>query len=261
MNRLLYILPFIAVVLTACDDESERDCVAFNHPALNAWQPERGEATLTYTNPEGLSKVFNRQAIVLNEPFLKIDGSSNDEDVLCELTATVRMQATDNTLAITATYTQEEQFQLDEEDEILLLNHRVESLIDNELSELVGNYPVDISENRTRININPARIEYLEPEQITQFNGQAYDEAVRIYGVGRQAPEPETDTSTDGVTEPDNTPEANTDEPETGTDASTDPDAAPAATDVIHQIVVAKGVGILAFTDAQGSQFVLVPSN
>lgn len=224
MKRHLLSLPVIALALVGCDPVSERDCDVFDHPDLALWQADTTESTVQFMNSEGAVMDFVRQTPLLNEPFLGTDGSSNDEDVNCELTARIRLQASDSALAITSIYLQQEQLLLDSEDEALLIDHVVEAPVG---TELVGNYLADISVDRTRTTLDATRVVYLEEDQETEeIGGQSYEDVIRINAVDL----------TPGIA-----------------------DERGESIDQIKQIVIAREFGIVAFTDANDSEFVRVP--
>ncbi|MFK7993356.1 MAG: hypothetical protein AB8B87_04405 [Granulosicoccus sp.] len=224
MKSYLPSLPAIAFILTACDAVSERDCEIFDHPEFSQWQSDATEGTVTFMRSDGTMMNFVRQKPVLNSPFLGTDGSSNDEDVVCGLTARVRLEASDGTLALTSIYTQQEQLLLDSADEALLIDHRVEAPAG---TELVGSYLADISIERTRASTDPLRVIYLDAElEFEEIGGQSYEDVVRVNSV---------DLTPDSVEEPGE------------------------SINHIAQIVIARQFGIVAFTDAEDREFVRVP--
>ncbi|MFK7858412.1 MAG: hypothetical protein AB8B64_06320 [Granulosicoccus sp.] len=224
MKSYLPSLPVIALILAGCDPVSERECDVFDHPDLAQWQADTTEATVRYMSTDGTIMDFNRQAPVLNMPFIGSDGSSNDEDVICELSARIRLLATDNTLALTSIYEQQEQLLLESEDEALLINHLVEAPAG---TELVGSFLADISDDRTRFNINPLLVIYLDADvDSEEIGGQSYEDVIRV----------------------------NTFDPSPG--SAVEPGK---AIDHIKQIVVAREFGIVAFTDVDDREFVRVP--
>lgn len=224
MKRHLLSLPVIALMLAGCDPVSERDCNIFDHPDLSQWQSDTTESTVRYMSSAGTIMDFERQLPVLNEPFLGSDGSSNDEDVTCELTASIRLEATDDSLVITSVYVQQEQLLLNSADESLLIDHILEAPAG---TELTGNYLADISIGVTRVTVDPTRVIYLEPDQETEeIGGQSYEDVIRINSI---------DVSP-------------------GID-----DESGESIDQIMQIVIAREFGVVAFTDAENREFVRVP--
>lgn len=168
----------LCLVLTACDAVSERNCGVFDHPDLLTWQADTDAGSVTFMSEDGTMIDFMRDAVVRNEPFLGSDGASNDEDVLCELTAEVRLESTDGSLAIVTTYEQLEFLLLPTEDESLLVDHRIEAPVG---SELIGDFPADISITTTRIIFNSDRVTYLDEDVTSEvIGGQAYEDVVRI---------------------------------------------------------------------------------
>ena len=225
MKNTLIALPFIALMLSACDSVSERECGVFDHPEFGLWQPDSSGAQVQFMNEEGTTIDFARQPVELNEPFLGADGASNDEDVLCQLTATVRLQATDNSLAIVSTYIQLEQLLLPAELETLLVNHTVEAPVG---TELAGGFGADISINAERSVFDADRVIYLDPDVLAEdIGGQAYQDVIRINAI-------------------DLTPGSDSLEGE--------------AIDVVQQIVMALSFGVIAFTDDEGREFVRIPA-
>ncbi|MFK8080785.1 MAG: hypothetical protein AB8B97_10920 [Granulosicoccus sp.] len=225
MKNYLRSLPLITLVLTGCDPVSERDCGVFDHPDLSQWQADLTESTVTYMSSDGVTLEFTRQAPVLNTPFTGSDGASNDEDVVCQLSASIRLLADDGSLALTSIYLQREQFRLESSDEALLVNHLVEAPAGVELN---GDYLADISDDRVRSNPNPLRVIYLESDVETEeIGGQAYADVVRINAIDLDQ------------------------------GSETDPGR---SIDHIKQIVIAREFGIVAFTDDEDREFVRIPN-
>jgi len=228
VKKYLLGLPLFAIVLTACDPVSERECGVFDHPELTSWQADTSEATVQFMTDDGITLDFIRQTPLLNTPFLGADGASNDEDVVCELTAQIRLQATDNSLAMTSIYEQQENSLLESEDESLFFDILVESPVGR---ELVGTYLADISIKAERVISDPVRVIYLVPDEESGevapevIGGQSYEDVIRINSVD----------SSPGV------------EDERGE-----------AIDIVQQIVIAREFGIVAFTDAADRVFVRV---
>jgi len=219
VKNYLFLIP-IACLISACDPVSERECGVFDHPDFNTWQSDSAAGSVQFMSDMGTSIVFEREAVVINEPFLGSDTSSNDEDVICLLTATVRLQSSTDNLAIETTYFQLENSKLDSDEESLRVDHVVESPIDTPLD---GGYLADISVSAARANINAGRVEYLESmEDQEEIGGVSYTDVVKITGL---------DTS---------------------------PDTDDEAIDVIQRITMAREFGIVAFTDANDVQFVRV---
>lgn len=247
MKYPLLIVPIIAAVLSACDPESERDCGVFDHPELALWQSEDIETQAQFVSSDGTMANFERQAVVLNEAFLGADGASNDEDVICELTATVRLQSSDATLAIESIFIQRERLPLDSDDEALFIDHSIEVPSGTVLPD---SFLADISVARTRINLAPSRIEYVVAEVEEPVEGET---------------ETETDTETDpdalemvvigGQTYEDVVRIGSTLAP---ADDDTTQGAGPISS--IREVVVARNFGIVAFTDDQNREFVRVPT-
>ena len=178
MKPAFLLLCACCVLLSACDPVSERDCGVFDHPDLAQWQADTTQGVAAYMNSAGQTIRFTREAVVLNEPFLGTDGASNDEDVVCNLQARVRLVAADNSLAITSVYTQPEALLLPSSDEPLVVNHVIEKPVGIELD---ATFSADISIDQTRLNIDPTRVIYLEEGQLTEeIGGQAYEDVVRI---------------------------------------------------------------------------------
>ena len=224
MKNTLLILPVIAVIITACDPVSERECGVFNHPEFALWQPDSLGEQLQIMSEDGSIINFARQPVVFNEPFLGADGASNDEDVLCELTATVRLQAVDNSIAIVSTYIQLEQLLVPDDLESLLVNHTVEAPVG---TELAGGFGADISVANVRSIFDADRVIYLEPDVLTEeLGGQSYVDVIRINAI-------------------DLTPGVDSVEAE--------------SIDVVQQIVMAQNFGVIAFTDDEGQEFVRIP--
>ena len=225
MKSALIATSLIALTLSACDPMSERECGVFDHPDLTTWQADTGLGQMQYMNSTGIVMNFVRQPVVLNEPFEASDGSSNDEDVICQLTATVTLQATDNSLQLSARYLQQERFLLRSDQESLFIDFDLEAPIGTPLS---GTFLADISTDEDiRIEDSSDRVEYLETQQSTEeIGGQSYVDVIRINAVGFDS-----------------------DELEPGTQAI----------EHVQQIVLAREFGVVAFTDADGSEFVRVP--
>jgi len=182
-------------------------------------------------NSEGTQIDFVRQSVVLNEPFTGADGASNDEDVICELEARSRMQSADNTLAFTSIFIQQEQSLLESADEALLFDLVVESPAG---TELTGGFLADISDDRIRSNPEPSRVIYLDEDQETEeIGGQAYEDVIRINSVDRSPGSVDLD-------------------PDTGMELIK-------SVDIIDQVVIAREFGIVAFTRANGLEYVRVP--
>lgn len=226
------LLLFVAAgVLVGCNPVSERECGVFDHPELALWQADTGESNVSFMSSDGTTIDFVRQAVVLNTPFLGSDGSSNDEDVVCELSASVRYQATDSALAITSVYLQDEKLLLDSADEALYSDHLVEEPAG---TELAGSYLADISVNLTRVNFDPDRVQYLE-EDVTseEIGGLSYEDVIRIGALDISAVTTVADPDVD-----------------TGLNAS--------AVLGIVQVVIARNAGLVAFSDSQDREFVRV---
>ena len=218
MNKSTLSLSMIAIILAGCDSVSERDCGVFDHPDLMLWQSDFTESQVQFMSADGSIRDFTMQAVVFNDPFRGTDGSRNDEDVVCELTASFSMRASDDSLAITTNYLQQELLVFDSDDETLLVNFEVEAPVG---TELTGDYLADVTVGVTRLIVNPTRVVYLETEQSTEvIGGQSYVDVVRI----------------DALEE-----------------VSTDEQGA--SIDEIQQIVIAREFGVVAFTDGQGQEF------
>ncbi len=218
-------MPIIAAVLSACDPVSERDCGIFDHPELALWQGDGAIERALFVSSSGASIDFARQAVVFNEPFLGSDGASNDEDVVCELTATVRLQTADGSLAIDTIFIQRERFLLESSDESLFIEHSVEVPAG---TVAPGSFLADISVSATRLNLAPTRIEYLEADvETVEIGGQSYADVVRI-------------SSTHSV-------------------QSESVEAVTGAISEIREIVIARNFGLVAFTDDLNREFVRVP--
>jgi len=225
VKKSLLTLSLIASLLAACNPVSERECGRFDHPDYALWQAESRTGQVQFLNSEGASIDMVRQAVVVNMPFLGTDGASNDEDVQCNLTATVRWQASDNSLAITSIYTQEEKLLLPSEDEELLIDHQVEVPAGN---VLLGGYRADISNDGSRNNFPSEQVTYLEDGVETEeIGGQAYEDVIRIDALALSV----VDDIEQGL-----------------------------AIDHVQQIVIAREFGLIAFTDADGQEFVRVPT-
>lgn len=213
------------MVLTACDAVSERDCGVFDHPEFALWQPDSLGTQVQFMSDDGTTINFTRQAVVFNEPFLGADGASNDEDVICELTARVSLRADDESLAITSTYVQLEQLLLPSESESLIVRHTLETPVGSVLS---GSFVADISVNAGRSLSNNGLVTYLEEDVLTEeIGGFAYEDVIRIDAF-------------------DFTPDVDAPEGE--------------SIDVIQQIVMAQNFGVVAFTDNEGREFVRIAS-
>ena len=225
MKKFLVTLPVIAVMLSACEQESERECGVFNSPELALFQPDTLGTQAQFISEDGSTINFERQPVVLNEPFEAVDGSANDEDVVCELTASVRLQATDNSIAIISTYIQLEQLLLPVDLEPLLVSNTIEAPVGNLLA---GDFPADVSVGIERTIFDADRVIFLEPGVLTEeIGGQSYEDVIRINAI-------------------DLTPDVDTPEGE--------------SIDVIQQIVIAQQFGVVAFTDDEGREFVLIPT-
>ena len=238
-------MSIIAIVLAGCDAVSERDCGVFDHPELALFQANTGADQLQFMSAEGIIRNFSQAPVVLNTPFRGTDGSSNDEDVICELTATIRLQATDNSLAIDVNYLQQERFLLEPTDESLFVDPLVEVPVGN---ELIGGFLADISVSAERIDVNPGQVIYLEAEEsddedsdddeqstddaqgtedevlTEEIGGQVYEDVVRINALELTGTEEEE-----------------------------------VSIDEIQQIVLAREFGVVAFTDSEGQEFARVP--
>lgn len=224
MKKTFIALPLVAMILAACDPVSERECGVFSHPELSLWQPDSLGSQVQFMSEDGTTMNFNRQAALLNEPFLGTDGASNDEDVVCELTALVRLQAVDDSLVISSSYIQLEQLLLPGDAETLLVNHTLDAPAG---TELTGGFAADISVNVDRTLFDAGRVIYLEEDVLTEeIGGFSYEDVIRINAV-------------------DLTPGVDTAEGE--------------SVDVIEQIVMAQGFGVIAFTDDEGREFVRIP--
>ncbi len=245
MKYRLLVVPIIAVVLSACDSVSERECGVFDHPELALWQSDNNGAQALFMSEDGTTVNFDVMPVVLNEPFLGSDGSSNDEDVICDLTATVRLQSTDGTVAIDSLYIQRERLLLPSADESLFIDHSTEVPVG---TVLPGNFLADISVALPRINFAPSRIVYLEADDTTEetgsedtdtedtdtevlltqeIGGQTYEDVVRVDAANLITDQPDTETG---------------------------------AIRQITQIAVARDFGIVAFTDDLEREFVRVPT-
>ena len=225
MKPVFIVTSLVALSLTACDAVSERECGVFDHPDLAAWQADTGAGEMLYMNEEGTMLSFSRQAVVLNEPFLGTDGASNDEDVVCQLTATITMQAADSSLQISALYLQQERTLLPVTDESLFIDFDLEAPVGTPLS---GTFLADITTDEDIRVVNSSdRVTYLETQESTEvIGGQSYVDVVRINAI-----------------------DSATDETEIGTQSI----------DFVQQIVIAREFGVVAFTDAEGMEFVFVP--
>ena len=247
MNRVFFLFPVAAVILAACNPVSERECGVFDHPEFSQWQSQDLPAQVSFMNDAGATINFTREPVVLNEPFLGTDGASNDEDVVCNLEARVRLLASDNTLAITSIFIQPEALLLDSDQEPLRVDHVIEAPVG---ATLDGDFPADISIGRPRFNLDATRVTYLEeeetedaseetdapetsdtqePEEMTvlseEIGGQSYDDVVRIDSAV-PLPEPLQDgTLPIGI----------------------------------RQIVLARDFGVVAFTDNNDSEIVRLP--
>ena len=239
MNKSAAALSIIAIVLAGCDAVSERECGVFDHPDLAVFQANTGADQLQFMSAEGIIRNFSQAPVVLNTPFRGTDGSSNDEDVICELTATIRLQATDNSLAINVNYLQQERLLLEPTDESLFVDPLVEVPAGN---ELIGGFLADISVSVERTDVNPGQVIFLEPEEsdeeediedeelaqdevlTEEIGGQVYEDVIRINALEL-----------------------------TGTDEEE------VSIDEIQQIVLAREFGVVAFTDSEGQEFARVP--
>ena len=239
MNKSAAALSIIAIVLAGCDAVSERECGVFDHPDLAVFQANTGADQLQFMSAEGIIRNFSQAPVVLNTPFRGTDGSSNDEDVICELTATIRLQATDNSLAIDVNYLQQERLLLEPTDESLFVDPLVEVPAGN---ELIGGFLADISVSAERTDVNPGQVIFLEPEEsdeeedtedeelaqdevlTEEIGGQVYEDVIRINALEL-----------------------------TGTDEGE------VSIDEIQQIVLAREFGVVAFTDSEGQEFARVP--
>lgn len=240
MKISLLSLSVLCLALTGCDAVSERDCGVFDHPDLLTWQSDTAAGSVTFMSEDGTMINFVRDAVVTNEPFLGTDGASNDEDVLCELTAQVRMEATDGSLAIVTTYEQLEFLLLPTEEESLLVDHRIEVPV---ATELAGDFPADISITTTRVIFDSERVTYLEDGVTSEeIGGQSYEDVVRI---DASEADPETNLDTNLDTNPETNPETN--------------DSVDFAINHITQIVMALEFGVVAFIDANDQLFARIP--
>lgn len=225
MKKTIILFPVLAMVLTACDAVSERDCGVFDHPEFVLWQPDSLGTQVQFMSGDGTTINFTRQAVVFNEPFLGTDGASNDEDVVCELSAQVSLRADDESLTFTSTYLQLEQLLLPSESESLIVRHTLEAPVGTVLS---GSFVADISVNAGRSLSNNGLVIYLEDDVLTEeIGGFAYEDVIRINAI-------------------DLTPDVEAPEGE--------------SIDVIQQIVMAQNFGIVAFTDDEGREFVRIAS-
>lgn len=225
MNKSVIAFPVIAVLLAACNPVSERACGVFDHPEFALWQPDSLNTQVQFMSEDGTTTEFTRQPVVLNEPFLGSDGASNDEDVICELSAQVRLLATDNSMAITSTYIQLEKLLLPATNETLLVNHTLEAPVG---TELTGSFGADISVNNERIIFDADSVIYLEEDILTEeVGGYSYEDVIRINAI-------------------DLTPGFDTLEGE--------------SIDVIQQLVMAQNFGVIAYTDDEGREFVRIAS-
>lgn len=236
MKTSLLSLSVLCLALTGCDAVSERDCGVFDHPDLLTWQSDTAAGSVTFMSDDGTMINFVRDAVVTNEPFLGTDGASNDEDVLCELTAQVRMEATDGSMAIVTTYEQLEFLLLPAEDESLVVDHRIEVPV---ATELAGDFPADISITATRVIFDSERVTYLEDDVTSEeIGGQSYEDVVRI---DASEADPEANPAADS-------------EDNLEADNSVD-----FAINHITQIVMAHEFGIVAFIDANDQLFARIP--
>lgn len=270
MKKTVCLLPIVALILTACDNVSERECGVFDHPDLSAWESILGATTVQFMNDEGISIDFTRSAVTFNEPFLGSDGSSNDEDVICQLNATIRYESNANNLAISSVYIQNERSLLESADEILAVDHVVEAPASNILE---GSFLADISIDSdavssadsteeeeeddiisTRITFSASRILYLDSQADTEVvGGIAYQDVVRVNAPDILFVE---QTNDDGDTE---TVILDTREP--STDSDTQPSVEPEivlASEAVRQVVIGRQAGLIAFTDGEGREFVRI---
>lgn len=254
-NALL--LPAVALMLSACDPVSERECGIFDHPDLEVWEANLGASSVLFMNEEGTSINFTRSAVELNEPFLGSDGSSNDEDVICLLSASIRYVADDSSLAISSVYLQNERFLLESADEILAVNHVIEAPADTTLE---GSYLADISVDSTRTILSSSRILYLETEDDTEVvGGIAYQDVVRVNApgflfVGQENDEGETET----VVVDTRATETDENSDQTADNGTVSEAAVVVASDVVRQVVLGRQAGLIAFTDEDGNEFVRI---
>lgn len=222
MKFRLILIPLVGLI-SACDPVSERDCGVFDHPALAAWQADTAAGSVQFMSEDGSTIDFQREAVVLNEPFLGSDSASNDSDVTCQLRALVRLQSDNSDLVINVIYTQLEKSKLDSDEETLWVDHILEQPIG---AELAGSYMADISIDIARVNFNPSLVEYLEnPEDQEEIGGVSYTDVVKITGIDLSP-------------------------------GSDDPGGE--SIDVIKRITIAREFGVVAFTDATDEQFVRV---
>lgn len=268
MKRIVRLLPIVALILSACDNVSERECGVFDHPDLSVWESTLGATTVQFMNEEGISIDFTRSAVTFNEPFLGSDGSSNDEDVICQLNATIRYESNDSSLAISSVYIQNERSLLQSADEILAVDHVIEAPANDTLS---GSFLADISVDsdavssedsteedediiNTRIIFSAGRVLYLDSQADTEVvGGISYQDVVRV-----NAPDIlfVVETNDDGETE---TSILDTREPSAGADseAGSEP-AIGLASDTVRQVVIGRQAGLVAFTDGEGREFVRI---
>ncbi len=268
MKKTVVLLPIVALILSACDNVSERECGVFDHPDLSAWESTLGATNVQFMSEEGITVDFARSAVTFNEPFLGTDGSSNDEDVTCQLNATFRYESSDNGLAISSVYIQSERSLLESADEILAVDHVIEAPANDILD---GSFLADISvdsdaissEDRdedddevvnTRFILSASRILYLDSQaDMEVVGGVSYQDVVRINAPGiffveETNDEGETETVISDTREP--TPDSET---EDGAEAIVE-----LASDTVRQVVVGRLAGLIAFTDGEGREFVRI---
>lgn len=223
MKLGVLLIPLV-IFISACDPVSERECDVFDHPGLGQWQQDSANTgNVQFMSDAGVTIDFERETVVINEPFLGSDSASNDSDVTCLLTANVRLRSDNERLAINAIYTQLEQSQLDSDEETLLIDLRLENPLG---TELVGGYTADISIDIDRTILNISQVEYLEsPEDQEEIGGVSYTDVVRITGA-------------------DLSPGAD--------------DPRGEAINLLTQIIIAREFGVVAFTDTDDVQFVRV---
>lgn len=263
MKKIVRLLPILALILSACDNVSERECGVFDHPDLSVWESTLGATTVQFMNDEGTTIDFTRNAVTFNEPFVGSDGSSNDEDVVCQLSATIRYESNDNNLAISSVYVQSERTLLESADEILAADHVIEAPA-NEI--LNGSFLADISVDSdvietdddsvfsTRIIFSASRVMYLETEaDFEVVGGISYQDVVRVNAPDILFVE---ETNEEGETET-----VIVDSRVPSTDSATEAGSEPViglASDTVRQVVIGRQAGLIAFTDGEGREFVRI---
>ena len=100
----MLLLTVAGLLLAACENNTTRQCPAFNHPLASEWQPRGLGETYVYSDADGNASSYTVDSIVNNEPFEE-SGRGTERDVTCTLTSeqVLRSEATDEVFRFTFT--------------------------------------------------------------------------------------------------------------------------------------------------------------